>query len=159
MMTTDYQSAYYYASKIGIFKITGSNAGIHTLEFTDETKLPEQAVPVCLKDCFDQLDEYFAGERKAFQLNLVPEGTAFQQAVWQQLLKIPYGRTSTYLDVAKALGKPKAIRAVGAANGRNKIPIIIPCHRVIGSSGALIGFGGGLWRKEFLLKHEKALLV
>jgi len=149
----------YYASEIGFLKITGSDAGVHRIEFTELTSAPTTNVPDCLKPCFAQLDEYFAGTRRKFQLQLQPEGTPFQQAVWQELLNIPYGRTASYLDVARALGKPKAIRAVGAANGANRIPIIIPCHRVIGSNGALIGFGGGLWRKEFLLRHENVIVI
>jgi methylated-DNA-[protein]-cysteine S-methyltransferase len=86
-------------------------------------------------------------------------GTAFQQRVWQQLLTVPYGQTVSYQEIANALGNPKAVRAVGAANGQNPISIIAPCHRIIGSNGALIGYGGGLWRKEWLLKHEGGLLI
>jgi methylated-DNA-[protein]-cysteine S-methyltransferase len=100
------------------------------------------------------MDEYFEGSRKEFQLPLAPEGTDFQKRVWSELLNIPYGATCSYLDVARALGDANAIRAVGAANGRNPISIIIPCHRVIGADGSLTGYGGGLWRKEWLLRHE-----
>ncbi|MFQ5708464.1 MAG: methylated-DNA--[protein]-cysteine S-methyltransferase [bacterium] len=149
----------YYKSPIGYLKISGSAGGVQALEFLDEGSFPETEIPPCLQDCVQQLEEYFLGRRQAFCLKLQPEGTEFQRSVWQQLLQIPYGKTATYLDVATAIGNPKAIRAVGAANGKNKIPIIIPCHRVIGSDGSLIGFGGGLWRKEFLLKHEKIFLL
>ncbi|MFQ5640722.1 MAG: methylated-DNA--[protein]-cysteine S-methyltransferase [bacterium] len=149
----------YYKSPIGYFEITGSVEGLHSLEFLDEDSVPESEVPLCLITCFEQLDEYFAGTRTEFNLRLKPKGTDFQNRVWQQLLKIPFGKTVSYLDIAKALGNEKAIRAVGAANGRNRIPVIIPCHRVIGSDGSLIGFGGGIWRKEFLLRHEGAVLV
>ena len=101
-----------------------------------------------------QLAEYFAGERREFDIPLALEGTDFQMRVWQQLRKIPYGTTVSYGDVAKRIDNPRAVRAVGAANGRNPIPIIVPCHRVIGSHGDLTGFGGGLDTKEALLRLE-----
>lgn len=103
-----------------------------------------------------QLEEFFAGKRKYFDLELAPEGTAFQQRVWQALLDIPYGEIRSYRQVAEAVGSPKACRAVGNANGKNPIAIFIPCHRVIGTSGKLVGFGGGLDMKEQLLGLEKA---
>lgn len=106
-----------------------------------------------------QLQEYFTGKRKEFQLNLSVEGTDFQKQVWQQLKGIPFGECRSYGDIAQALAKPKAMRAVGAANGRNPLPIIVPCHRVIGSNGTLTGFAGGLDMKEWLLRHEGYLLV
>ena len=130
-----------------------------SLEFMDNHSPPRSEIPLCLQDCLQQLDEYFNGQRIQFNLKLRPIGTNFQQQVWKELLKIPFGRTASYKEIAKAIGNEKAIRAVGAANGKNKIPIIIPCHRVIGTNGALVGFGGGLWRKEFLLKHEKIFLI
>jgi methylated-DNA-[protein]-cysteine S-methyltransferase len=102
-----------------------------------------------------QLAAYFAGELTTFALTLAPKGTDFQLAVWAALEKIPYGTTCSYGDIAKCIGKPEASRAVGAANGQNPLPIVIPCHRVIGSNGALIGFGGGLDCKEFLLRLEQ----
>lgn len=102
-----------------------------------------------------QLGQYFAKQRKAFDLPLAPEGTAFQQAVWQQIAGIGFGRTRTYGEIAAAIGKPQARRAVGAATGRNPLGIIVPCHRVVGAGGALTGFGGGLPRKVFLLDLEK----
>lgn len=104
-----------------------------------------------------QLDAYFAGTRRAFALPLHPAGTPFQREVWAMLARIPYGQTWSYGDVARRIGKPAAVRAVGAANGRNPIPIVLPCHRVIGSNGALTGFGGGLPTKQFLLELEGAL--
>lgn len=104
-----------------------------------------------------QLGEYFAGDREAFDLPLAPVGTAFQLAVWQQLRAIPFGQTRTYGEIAAGLGNPKAVRAVGLANGRNPLSIVVPCHRVIGASGAMTGFGGGVERKEFLLRLEGAL--
>ena len=149
----------FHKSEIGVLKITGSEAGIHSVEFWDEPAALTTKVSPCLETCIQQLDEYFDGKRQHFSLQLEPEGTDFQKTVWNELLKIPFGKTVAYMDIAKALGKEKAIRAVGAANGKNRIPIIIPCHRVIGSDGSLTGFGGGLWRKEFLLKHEKVFLL
>jgi len=101
-----------------------------------------------------QLTEYFAGTLKAFDLKLCPGGTEFQLQVLEELQKIPYGTTTSYGDIAKRIGRPKAVRAVGAANGRNPIPVIIPCHRVIGSSGDLTGFGGGIPTKKALLRLE-----
>ena len=102
-----------------------------------------------------QLDEYFRGQRTHFDLKLAPEGTTFQQRVWQLLLQIPYGQTRSYGQLAELLGQPGAARAVGLANGRNPIGIVIPCHRVVGSQGALTGYGGGLERKRWLLAHEQ----
>jgi methylated-DNA-[protein]-cysteine S-methyltransferase len=104
----------------------------------------------------DQLREYFAGHRRDFDLPLAPQGTGFQQRVWTALLTIPFGQTRSYGQIAAAIGRPAASRAVGAANGRNPIAIIIPCHRVIGSSGELTGYGGGLPTKRWLLGHEGA---
>jgi len=149
----------FYKSEIGFLRAIGSDEGLHELEFTDLKSAPDSEVPACLQECFDQLDEYFSGELKNFSLSLNPQGTDFQKSVWRQLVKIPFGQTTSYLHIATALGNKKALRAVGAANGQNRIPIIIPCHRVIGSDGSLIGFGGGIWRKEWLLKHEKVVLV
>ena len=101
-----------------------------------------------------QLEEYFSGRRRIFDLALAPRGTPFQKAVWQELMRIPYGETRSYGQIAAALGRAGASRAVGAANGRNPIPIIVPCHRVIGADGSLTGFGGGLEAKRWLLQHE-----
>jgi methylated-DNA-[protein]-cysteine S-methyltransferase len=102
-----------------------------------------------------QLREYFAGTRTTFDLPLAPEGTPFQKLVWDQLLEIPYGVTRSYGEVARAIGRPAASRAVGAANGKNPIAIIIPCHRVIGADGTLTGYGGGMPTKQWLLEHEQ----
>src|SRR5690606_5230010 len=104
-----------------------------------------------------QLEEYFAGKRRDFDLPLSPRGTDFQRSVWTTLAAIPYGRTWSYLDLARRIGKPSATRAVGAANGRNPLPIVLPCHRVIGADGSLTGFGGGLPTKAFLLRLEGSL--
>lgn len=114
-------------------------------------------VPAPCEPAARQLAEYFAGSRRAFDLELLPAGTAFQQAVWCELQNIDYGHTISYGELARRIGKPDAVRAVGAANGRNPIPVIIPCHRVIGSNGSLTGFGGGLALKRTLLAHEGCL--
>lgn len=103
-----------------------------------------------------QLEEYFAGSRRTFDLPLAPRGTAFQRAVWRALSTIPFGVTTTYGEIAATVGKPSASRAVGAANGQNPIAIVVPCHRVIGANGTLTGYGGGLPIKEWLLRHERA---
>jgi methylated-DNA-[protein]-cysteine S-methyltransferase len=105
-----------------------------------------------------QLGDYFAGRRRTFDLPLAPQGTDFQQRVWTALRTIPYGATISYRDLADRIGQPSAMRAVGAANGRNPLPIVVPCHRVIGADGSLTGFGGGLPTKRFLLELEGALL-
>lgn len=108
-----------------------------------------------LKTARHQLEEYFAGKRRTFDLPLGPQGTPFQQSVWNALRTIPYGETQSYGDIARAIGKPKAVRAVGAANGANPLPIVVPCHRVVGADGSLTGFGGGLPHKKRLLALER----
>lgn len=108
-----------------------------------------------LKAARRQLEEYFAGKRKAFDLPLAPKGTVFQRRVWKALERIPYGKTQSYGEIARKIKNPKAVRAVGAANGANPIPIVVPCHRVIGADGKLIGYGGGLPRKQKLLALEQ----
>lgn len=108
-----------------------------------------------IKETYRQLTEYFEGNRKTFDIPLKLEGTDFQKSVWHALMKIPYGKTATYLEIAETIGNPKASRAVGMANNKNKIPIIIPCHRVIGTNGSLTGYAGGLEIKKKLLELEK----
>jgi methylated-DNA-[protein]-cysteine S-methyltransferase len=144
----------YYQSEIGWIEITGNEEGIMTVEFAEEEGESDDYLPASIQKCVIQLNEYFKGERKEFFVKLNWEGTDFQIKVWQELLKIPYGKTTSYIEIAKALGDTNSVRAVGTANGRNKIAIIVPCHRVIGSSGSLTGYAGGLWRKDWLLKHE-----
>ncbi|MCK4931149.1 MAG: methylated-DNA--[protein]-cysteine S-methyltransferase [Candidatus Aminicenantes bacterium] len=146
----------FYDSKVGIFEIEGTEKAITKVNFSDKKKIKsEPNLPPILKKCLKQLDEYFKGKRQNFSLELHLEGTDFQKKVWEQLQRIPYGETASYKDVAVAIGNEKAVRAVGGANGMNNIAIIIPCHRVIGADGNLVGFGGGLWRKVWLLNHEK----
>jgi len=143
----------YYSSPLGPIEITASDEGITSVSFREI--MPENAaIPSSLSDSVAQLDEYFSGRRKEFSLSLAPEGTAFQKQVWHELEAIPFGEKRSYLDIALKLGDKNATRAVGAANGKNPIAIIVPCHRVIGEDGKLTGYAGGLWRKEWLLKHE-----
>lgn len=144
----------YYASPIGAIEITAAESGILSLDFIDEMKKSD-VIPQILKDCITELDEYFKGKRKEFTVNCELKGTDFQKKVWKALEEIPFGKTMSYKEIAEKIGNPKAVRAVGSANHNNKIAIIIPCHRVIGSSGKLTGYAGGLWRKEWLLNHEK----
>lgn len=157
MDTPNYTS--FLETPIGLLRISGTDQGITEVKFCEETEIRPvtDQIPDCLHTCVQQLKEYFEGSRKDFDLTLSPKGTAFQNQVWQQLQHIPYGKTDSYLSVARAVSGEKAIRAVGAANGRNPICIIVPCHRVIGSDGSLTGYAGGLWRKEWLLQHEGAL--
>ena len=145
----------FYNSPIGLIEISGTENSITSLYFLDEEFNPESKSNLYLEKCVEQLDEYFKGKRKIFELNLQLEGSEFQKKVWNELLKIPYGETKSYMEITKILGDTKAIRAVANANGQNKISIIIPCHRVIGSDGSLTGYGGGLWRKKWLLEHEQ----
>jgi methylated-DNA-[protein]-cysteine S-methyltransferase len=145
----------YYKSPIGRIEITATDKEICSLDFV-QGKPSGRATRLspALRACLKQLDEYFAGKRRIFELLLRLEGSEFQCDVWQALLDIPYGARVSYADVAKAVKRPKAVRAVGSANGANPISVIIPCHRVIASDGGLGGYGGGLWRKEWLIEHE-----
>ena len=145
----------YYKSPLGPIEVSGTPHSILSVEFVEEMLSEDTDLPFCLKTCLKQIDEYFSGKRKEFLLKLDPQGTNFQRLIWRQLEKIPYGAVISYGEIASIIGKPKACRAVGSANGRNPIAIIIPCHRVVGSDGSLTGYGGGLWRKEWLIKHEK----
>ncbi|WP_299986941.1 methylated-DNA--[protein]-cysteine S-methyltransferase [uncultured Pontibacter sp.] len=150
----------YIDSPLGSLRISGTNQGITEVRFCEAEEVSTvqtTALPACISDCVQQLEEYFAGERQDFDLVLAPAGTTFQKQVWQELQGIPHGKTTSYLAVSRAVSGEKAIRAVGAANGRNPICIVVPCHRVIGSDGSLTGYAGGLWRKEWLLRHEGAL--
>ncbi len=145
----------YYTSKIGVLEITGTSDAITGVNFTAKKQATDRKIPEVLKECRTQLDEYFRGKRTKFSVKLMLEGTDFQKKVWKRLLKIPHSQTVSYKDVAVGIGNEKGVRAVGGATGRNNISIIVPCHRVIGSGGDLVGFGGGLWRKVWLLNHEK----
>lgn len=149
----------YYSSPIGTLEITASDAGITSLAFVDKKgPAANETTHPMLAAAIKQLDEYFAGKRKDFSLKIVPSGTVFQQSVLSTLQQIPFGRTASYKEVAEKARKPKAYRAVGMANNRNPLAILIPCHRVVGSNGSLTGYAGGLWRKEWLLTHEQSAL-
>ena len=144
----------YFKTPIGTAKIVGDENGISAVSLVDDAIETSAEIPLILQDCAQQLDEYFNGSRSRFDLKLNPQGTDFQKKVWRELLKVPFGKTKTYLEQTKSLGDVKAIRAVASANGKNPIWIIIPCHRIIGSDGSLTGYAGGIWRKKWLLEHE-----
>ncbi len=143
-------------SPLGPVLIRGTEKGITTVDFFEAKLANQSAIPACLKEGVRQLTAYFHGDLQAFDLTLDWEGTPFQQEVWKKLLDIPFGKTAAYLDIAKKIGNPKAVRAVGSANGQNKIAIIVPCHRVIGSNGNLTGYAGGLSKKRWLLAFERS---
>ena len=144
----------YIQTPLGVAFIKGNEQGVSSISVKDDDQPLSKEVPDCLKKAVKQLQEYFEGKRDRFDLVLNPEGTDFQKKVWKELLKIPFGKTSSYLDIAKRLGDPKSIRAAASANGKNPLWIVIPCHRVVGSDGSLTGYAGGLWRKKWLLDHE-----
>ena len=143
-------------SPIGTVEIKGTREKIVALNFVDQPQPGAVELPEVLKECVRQLGEYFGGQRKTFSVNLGLQGTEFQNSVWRRLVKIPYGRTLSYGEFAAAIGKPAACRAVGNANGKNKIVIVVPCHRVIGSDGELVGFASGLVRKRYLISLEQS---
>ena len=143
----------FFNSPLGITKIVGDANGISEISVSDEGEV-SVSIPKELKQAVIQLQEYFEGKRIDFNLKLNPKGTEFQQKVWQELLNIPFGKTLSYLELSKKLGDVKAIRAVAAANGKNPLWIVVPCHRVIGTDGSLTGYAGGLARKKWLLEHE-----
>ncbi len=143
-----------YPSPIGNLIIQCSDTHIISVLFNDEPADFKNEHHPLLQLCIDQLDEYFRGKRKAFDLPLNQTGTAFQLKVWDLLYQIPYGKIISYQQLSKQYGDVKAIRAIASANGKNHIPIIVPCHRVIGSNQSLTGYSGGLWRKQWLLEHE-----
>lgn len=162
----------YYPSPLGLVEIRiqsirtelVSQIGLTHLSILDDTTAIASSVPsedrevyTLIDQTCHELDEYFAGKRQEFTLPLIPQGTAFEQRVWKELQTIPFGTTRSYSQQTELLGNMKAIRAVAAANGRNPLWLVIPCHRVIGKNGDLTGYAGGLWRKEWLLRHEGAL--
>lgn len=143
-------------SLIGKLTLVADDKGLHEIRFgADDCATIPRTNPV-LEKTRQQLQEYFSGQRQDFDLPLKPQGTEFQQQVWKALQKVGYGVIASYQEIASRIGKPKAVRAVGAANGRNPIPIVIPCHRIIGSNGKLTGYAGGLDIKEKLLRLENA---
>jgi methylated-DNA-[protein]-cysteine S-methyltransferase len=147
------ESFNYFESPIGFIEIKASENGISSLIFCEHRKEKQGNHPL-IDLCFSQLDEYFSGARTEFDLPLDLRGTDFQQRVWKLLLNIPFGETTSYLDLSKKYGDTNTLRAIGSANGKNPVSIIVPCHRVIGNDGSLTGYAGGLWRKKWLLEHE-----
>lgn len=146
-------------SPIGALLLVEGDEGLETIEFCDGSPAPPAGAlegGETTARATRQLDEYFRGKRREFSLRLAPRGTPFQLEVWRALEALPYGTTASYADVARKIGRPAATRAVGAANGRNPLPIVLPCHRVVGRDGSLTGYGGGLERKLWLLRHEGA---
>jgi len=149
-----------YQSPIGIIEIEGTDEAICSILFAERDKILnniQDDAPKALVDCYHQLDEYFKGERNQFTFPYILEGTDFQKSVWNALTTIQYGQTGSYKDIALSIRNEKAVRAVGSTNGKNKLSIVIPCHRIIGANGKLTGYAGGLWRKEWLLQHEKSI--
>lgn len=153
----------FYPSPLGTLQLKATDEALCSLMFINSykgprievaTEMPESTDNPILLETASQLHEFFEGKRKVFELPIQATGTAFQQQVWQELSRIPFGETISYLELSRRIGNEKAIRAVGLANGSNPISIIVPCHRVIGSSGKLVGYGGDLWRKQWLLEHE-----
>ncbi|MGX9930316.1 methylated-DNA--[protein]-cysteine S-methyltransferase [Virgibacillus salarius] len=149
-----------FPSPIGVIEIAGTKDTVYSVLFADR-EIVEYArtsnTPQAIEICYQQLEEYFAGKRLEFTFPYEVSGTAFQREVWQALTTIPYAKTASYRDIARTIGREKAVRAVGSANGKNKISIAIPCHRIIGANGKLTGYAGGLWRKEWLLEHEQRI--
>jgi methylated-DNA-[protein]-cysteine S-methyltransferase len=147
----EYQSS--FKSPLGFLNLKSDGKAVTEISFLDH-ELQEQNSCAVLLECEQQLNDYFSGKRFEFDLPMNPKGTEFQKKVWTELLKIPYGETITYFELATRLGDPKLVRAVGTANGRNRLAIVIPCHRVIGAGNKLTGYAGGLDRKLWLLRHE-----
>lgn len=138
---------------LGMANITGDELGVSEISIVDSGEITAE-IPSELQEAATQLRDYFEGKRTSFTFKINPKGTAFQQKIWSKLLEIPFGTTISYLELSKKIGDVKAIRAVAAANGKNPLWIVLPCHRVIGSDGSLTGYAGGLWRKKWLLEHE-----
>lgn len=155
MHTLDFQSP------LGVIEITGDEQGIFSVLFADRQQIQFPKKPdtfATLIECQQQLEEYFQGKRFTFTIPFIFKGTPFQQEVWQVLTTVTYGKTASYKDIATLVGNEKAVRAVGTTNSKNLVSIIVPCHRIIGANGKLTGYAGGLWRKEWLLKHEQKTL-
>jgi methylated-DNA-[protein]-cysteine S-methyltransferase len=152
----------YYQSPVGLVRIAGTEhfiSEIHFMKEEDMVSAPAATIPLpgMAIQAVEQLIEYFNGNRRVFELPIAQEGTVFQQKVWAELMHIPFGKTISYMDLSKRLGDPKVIRAAAAANGKNNIAIVVPCHRVIGSNRELVGYAGGIKRKKWLLEHEKKI--
>jgi methylated-DNA-[protein]-cysteine S-methyltransferase len=146
----------YLLTPIGELKIIANDSGLLSVKFVEQ-KVADIDSNEHTRAGVTQLTEYFSGKRRQFDLTLTNAGTTFQNEVWQQLMAVPFGETASYQDIANNISKPKAVRAVGTANAKNPIFIIVPCHRVIGANGSLTGYAGGIDRKLWLLKHEGAM--
>ena len=153
----------YYQSPIGLMKVSGTETYISEMIFEDNVQRPladssdKTEMPPLIIQSIEQLIQYFHGGRRVFDLPINQQGTDFQQKVWHELVNIPYGKTISYLELSRRLGDQKVIRAAASANGKNNICIVVPCHRVIGSKNDLVGYGGGLWRKKWLLGLENKI--
>ncbi len=145
----------YHETPVGKIEIHIQNDALMSVMFIDHNECSSSPPSIFTQTIIQQIDEYFAGSRMQFSVKLNPVGTSFQKSVWHELLQIPFGETISYLQLAKRLGNEQKVRAVGNANSKNPIAIIVPCHRVIGSDGTLTGYAGGLWRKKFLIDLEK----
>ncbi len=147
-----------YNCDLGVLKISANDTHITEITFISDGTGKSEAVVIpklsVLQNCTNQLDEYFKGKLTNFSFAFLQSGTAFQQRVWQELSAIPFGKTISYLELSKRLGNTKATRAAASANGKNALAVVVPCHRVIGSNGSLVGYAGELWRKKWLLNHE-----
>ncbi|MDB5017085.1 MAG: methylated-DNA--[protein]-cysteine S-methyltransferase [Mucilaginibacter sp.] len=148
----------YHKTPVGVAKIMEEDNFITSISILDGEHEIHPVESPLLQKAIEQLNAYFAGERKNFDLPIKQSGTVFQQQVWEQLLKIAYGKTVSYLQQSKSMNNPLGIRAIAAANGKNNLWIVVPCHRVIGSDGNLTGYAGGLWRKKWLLEHEARVM-
>ena len=149
----------FYTSPIGPLRVSSNDSCVTEVHFLNKDEpfaagTLSSGTPPVLAQCLKELTAYFNGQRKNFEVPVWQEGTAFQQRVWNELMNIPFGKTISYLTLAKRLGDPKSIRAAASTNGKNAIAVIVPCHRVIGSNNDLVGYGGGLWRKKWLLEME-----
>ena len=165
MATTLEIASTYYQSPLGLLRIGGTDTYINEISFVDtldgtgkgNLDLQGPVSPLVIQ-CIEQLIQYFQGQRRVFDFPIHQSGTDFQQKVWAELSSIPFGKTLSYLEMSRRLGDTKAIRAAASANGKNHVAIAVPCHRVIGSKRDLVGYGGGLWRKRWLLDHETKVL-
>ncbi|MCK8494322.1 methylated-DNA--[protein]-cysteine S-methyltransferase [Spirosoma sp. RP8] len=146
-----------FESPLGLVQVTGDEAGVSAISCVNVSadEPVSASIPEPVSQAVQQLADYFAGTRKTFDFLINPAGTTFQQTVWKALLNVPFGTTLSYLALTRRIGDEKAIRAVAAANGKNPLWIVVPCHRIIGSDGSLTGYSGGLWRKKWLLEHER----
>ncbi|TDL80352.1 methylated-DNA--[protein]-cysteine S-methyltransferase [Peribacillus frigoritolerans] len=147
----------YYQSPIGWMEVIGSEKGISGVSFTDAAEKKSDCHPY-IERCIQELDDYFKGEIPFFTVPIEAIGTVFQQKVWSEVNSIPFGQTASYSEIAERIGSPQASRAVGMANGKNKLGILIPCHRVLGKNSSLTGYAWETWRKQWLLNHEKKML-